>query len=86
MSEELLKFPCTIGIKAMGLNADDFATHIVNIVKNHKSDISKKDVSTRDSKNSKYLSVTITVYLESRAQADSIYMDLSADERVLMSI
>ncbi len=70
----------------MGLNIYDFDKHVEQIIKRHKTDILESDISTRESKNSKYLSVTIMVEFESREQADLVYMDLSSDERVLMAL
>jgi putative lipoic acid-binding regulatory protein len=40
----------------------------------------------RDSRGGNYLSVTVTIRAESRAQLDAIYRDLTGDERVLMAL
>jgi len=39
----------------------------------------------QQSKQGAYLSLTITVRAETRAQIDAVYQDLVADERVLMA-
>lgn len=85
-SEDFLTFPCKIAIKAMGLKQNHFDAHVLQIIKHHQENVSDSDVCTRDSKNSKYLAVTVMVSLESREQADNIYRDLTADERILMAL
>jgi len=86
MNESLLQFPCKLTIKAMGLNIYDFDAHVVQIVRKFVPDIRESAVTTRESREGKYLAVSVCVDVKSRKQADDIYHSLSADERVLMSI
>jgi putative lipoic acid-binding regulatory protein len=84
--DEIMEFPCSFSIKAMGLASQDFATTVEEIVCRHTQDSSNNSVTTRPSKGGKYLSVTVTIKATSRAQLDAIYQDLSANEQVLMSL
>lgn len=85
-NETLLEFPCEFSVKAMGLNEPDFHDIVVQIVRRHCPDLTEGCSSTRLSKNGKWLSVTVTFEATSKMQLDSIYMDLTAHERVTMSL
>lgn len=89
MSEEqetLLEFPCQFSVKAMGLSAPDFDGLIVEIVSQHVPNLGEGAVSTRASKNGKYISITVTFEATSKAQLDAIYHALTDHDRVLMSL
>lgn len=84
--ESPLTFPCEFPIKAMGRAGDDFDALVVGIVRRHAQNIYENAVKTRLSNGGKYISVTVTIQAESRQQLDNIYMDLTANERVLMAL
>jgi putative lipoic acid-binding regulatory protein len=84
--DEIMKFPCSFSIKAMGLATPDFATAVEEIVCRHTPNSDENRITTRPSKGGKYLAVTVTIEASSREQLDAIYHDLSADEQVLMSL
>ena len=81
-----LTFPCEFPIKAMGKDENDFDVLVVEIVSKHAPDIYENAVKTRTSHGGKYISVTVTIQAESRAQLDNIYLELTANERVLMAL
>ena len=85
-SETLLEFPCEFPIKAIGHQSDDLVDIVYIIVQTHAPDIKKTAVTTRTSKNEKYLAITITVPATSKAQLDAIYIDLSASEHIVMTL
>lgn len=85
-NETLLEFPCEFSVKAMGLNEPGFHEIVVQIVRRHCPELGEGCSSTRPSKNGKWLSVTVTFEASSKIQLDSIYMDLTAHERVTMSL
>lgn len=82
--ETLLEFPCDFPIKAMGKAAEDFDSHVVQIVRNHVDDLPEGAITTRPSSNGNYLSVTVTVTATSKRQLDNIYLELTASDRILM--
>jgi uncharacterized protein len=84
--DSLLAFPCDFPIKAFGLAADDFDALIVELIRRHVPDLSEGAVSSRLSRQGKYIAVTITVPATSREQLDAIYQELSACEQVLMAL
>lgn len=84
--ESLLKFPCTIAIKVMGAAAADFEPLVLDIVCRHVAEPAPGAVRTRPSRNGRYVAITVTVEARDRAQLDALYMELSAHERVLMTL
>lgn len=84
--EPLLQFPCSFPIKIMGRDKPGFRDTVVDIVKNHASDIGEDDVRLAPSSKGNFVSVTITVQADSREQLDNIYRDLTAHEDVLFSL
>ncbi len=84
--DDIMEFPCSFSIKAMGLANPDFATTVEEIVCRHTPNTDNNSVTTRPSKEGKYLSVTITIEASSREQLDAIYQDLTDHEQVLMSL
>jgi len=85
-TETLLEFPCEFPIKAIGHQSDDLSKMVYKIVQRHAPSISKTAVTTRASKNEKYLAITIIVPATSKAQLDAIYIDLSASEHIVMAL
>ncbi|NJO54720.1 MAG: DUF493 domain-containing protein [Bacteroidales bacterium] len=82
-SEPVFVFPCRFPIKAMGLADASFEALVVEIVSRHASRPAEADVSARLSRGGKWVSVTLTIQAESRAQLDAIYCDLTAHESVV---
>jgi putative lipoic acid-binding regulatory protein len=84
--DQLLEFPCSFAIKAMGLAEDDFDALVVSLVRQHVDDLGGEAVSSKPSSAGKYLSVTVTIEAQNREQLDNIYRSLHAHERVLMAL
>ena len=84
--ESVMEFPCEFPIKAMGKTTDDFDALVVGIVRKHAPEFTDSTVKTRLSRNGQYISVTVTIRAKSREQLDNIYMDLTANERILMAL
>ena len=84
--ESLLSFPCAFPIKAMGKADDGFDAFIVEIVRKFSPDLREGAVKSRLSKEGRYVSVTVTIQAQSQQQLDNIYMQLTAEKRVLMAL
>lgn len=78
-----LKFPCVFPIKVMGRHEAGFPTRVLEIIRAHVGEIPAQSVRWRPSSNGRFLSLTVTVTAESRAQLDNIYRSLTASEFVL---
>ncbi len=84
--ETLLEFPCDFPIKVMGRAEPGFDSLVVELVRRHAPDLNEEAVSSRPSKGGKWVSVTVTLRAESKAQVDAIYLDLTAHEKVVMAL
>ena len=83
-SASLIEFPCEFPLKVMGLSGQDFDALVVAIVRRHVSAIDDGAVRAKPSREGKYVSLTVTVWVESKQQLDGLYTELSGHERVLM--
>lgn len=83
-SDEILSFPCELPIKVFGKNEPGFRPAAIAIVKEHVPELDDTLVTSQQSKEGRFVSLTIRTWVESRAQADAVYRDLVACDRVLM--
>lgn len=81
--ESPLEFPCSFPLKVMGHNRPAFEQYVVEIVRTHAGSQALGTVTTRPSRNARFLAVTVTFTATSRAQLDDIYRTLSASDQVL---
>ncbi|HIG65899.1 MAG: DUF493 domain-containing protein [Gammaproteobacteria bacterium] len=84
--DSLFEFPCQFPIKAMGKNIPDLDAIVVALVRRHVDNLSENAVKTRASKGGKYISITVEVEAQSKAQLDAIYMDLTACPDIIMTL
>lgn len=84
--ETLLQFPCEFTIKIFGEMAPDFEQVIYDLIHPHVPALSSGSFQSRISENGKYLSLSVTLYVQSREQLDNIYRALSSSPRVLMAL
>ena len=80
--ETLLTFPCSFPIKVMGERRDYFAQTILAAVEHLSGPLQADQVEIRSSRTSKYLSVTLIVQAQSKAQLDEIYRTLTSHPMV----
>jgi putative lipoic acid-binding regulatory protein len=78
------EFPCDIPVKVFGRNDDTFRDAVFSIVQTYFPDFQKEHLVERLSRQDRYLSLTVTVWVESRASIDALYTELSGNEVVLM--
>jgi hypothetical protein len=83
-SESLLQFPTDVPIKVFGRNDSDFRDVVLTIVEAHYGAAYR--LAEHCSRQGNYVSLTITVRAESRAQIDAVYQDLVASEQILMAL
>lgn len=72
-----LIFPTDFPIKIMGPNRLEFEAQMIEIVRSHAPDLDVSAVEVRQSRAGNYLSVTVTIRAQSRAQLDAIYLELT---------
>ena len=81
--ESPFEFPCSFPLKVMGQNQPTFEQYVVEVIRTHAGSPALSSVTSRPSRNARYLAVTVTFTAASRAQLDGIYRTLSASEQVL---
>lgn len=84
--DTLFEFPCDFPLKVMGRRTDDFRSLVLGIVQKHTGPIAPASIVERPSKDGNYLSLTITLRAESKAQLDTLYRELTSCERVLVAL
>lgn len=84
--QSAIDYPCEFPIKAMGLASASLHLTILDIVQRHAPEVDDSTLKSRPSSNGKYVSITITISAQNRAQLDAIYTDLTACEHVLMAL
>ena len=84
--ESPFEFPCQFPIKAMGKNIPDLDAIVVEIVRRHVDNLSENAVRTRESKAGKFISITVEIEAQSKAQLDAIYTDLNACPDIVMTL
>lgn len=77
-------FPCDIPVKVFGRNDDEFRAVVFGIVRTYFPGFSDTAMTERLSREDRYLSLTVTVRAETRAQIDALYTALTAHDAVLM--
>lgn len=80
----LLKFPCDFTIKVFGIASEEFEAAVFGIIHRLVPNLSDRAIQSRPSESGKYLALSITVYVDSKSQLDSIYQALSSSPLVLM--
>lgn len=83
---EGFEFPCAYEIKAMGVDDGRFHEVVTRIVRRHCDSFDESTIRKRPSRNGRYISITVVIEAQSRAQLDAIYDDLTAHEKVLMRL
>ena len=74
--EQLLEFPVDFPLKVMGRRVDDFAQQISDLVRTHVPGFDPATIELRPSSQGNWLSLTLTVHIESRAQLEALYREL----------
>jgi uncharacterized protein len=79
-------FPCSFPLKVFGHDEDDFENLVVALVRRHVGADEALVVTRRRSHGGNYLAVTVTFTAESRQQLDGLYLELSQNKRILMTL
>lgn len=87
MSDEtLLEFPCDFPVKMMGRESVEFHATVRELVEKHTGPLDDKAIESSLSRNSRFVSITITVNAQSQEQLDNIYREVTSHEDVLMAL
>jgi uncharacterized protein len=80
--KSLIEYPSQFPIKVMGAKVDGFVHAVTQIAKQFDPAFDATTVELRDSREGKYLGVTITITATSREQLDELYRTLSTHPMV----
>jgi uncharacterized protein len=81
-----LTFPCDYPLKVMGAHTEEFRLRMRETVRSTLGADQPLSVSERTSSNNRFLSLTLTVRVDSRDQLDGLYRSLHATGLVLMAL
>ena len=84
--DSLLTFPCEFTIKIFGEMSPDFEQMIFKLIHPLAPTLTNGAFQSRISENGKYLSLSVTLYVQSRVQLDQIYQALTSCPQVLMAL
>ena len=83
-SKPVLEYPCDYPIKVMGLHENDFAVCIIDIVRRHDPDLADEHITYLESRNGKYLAVSVVITATGASHIEALFNDLKASGRVVM--
>ncbi len=84
--EALVQFPSEFIFKVTGKNTPEFAIEILQLIQTVRPDCTQSNIRFNYSKNEKYISLTIKVYVEQQADIDAIYQKLKDTPSVLWAL
>jgi uncharacterized protein len=84
--DSVIAYPTEFPIKVMGLNRPDFTPAMVAIFTKHAPDFDSSTIVRRESREAKYLSLTMSINATSREQLDALYSELSDHPMVTMAL
>jgi uncharacterized protein len=85
-SESSLTFPAEFPIKVMGRDTPEFHRVVEAAFSRHAAPWKTLPVSRQPSSEGRFISLTVTITAESRAQLDALYNELSASEHILVTL
>ena len=84
ITDSLIEYPCEFPIKVFGQTQQGFLQAVTEVIAQYDSGFSAAGVTMRNSKTSRYVSLTCTVTATSREQLDAIYQSLCDHPLVVM--
>lgn len=85
-TETLFEFPTEYPLKVAGKNKPGFEQTVIDIVRRHVTDFDDAQLTVRESKGGKYLSVSVTFIARSKPQLDALYQDLTAHVDIVWAL
>ena len=86
MPTKLITFPCEFPIKIIVNNDDTFEGNVIRIINIHVPDLGEGAISSKLSRDGKYISITAVIQARSQEQLDDLYRALTGDPQILMVI
>lgn len=83
-NEQLWEFPMHYPLKILGESRFPLRDTVVTILQRHVSDLDHSTLMEKPSSGGKYISITISVYVERKEQINGMYADFAAHEHIRM--
>ena len=84
--DSIIEYPLEFPVKVMGLNRPEFVPAMTAIFLRHAPDFDASTTVVRESREAKYLSLTMSINAISRQQLDALYSELSDHPMVTMAL
>jgi putative lipoic acid-binding regulatory protein len=84
--DSIIEYPLEFPVKVMGLNRPEFVPAMTAIFLRHAPDFDQSTIVVRESREAKYLSLTMSINAVSREQLDALYRELSDHPLVTMAL
>ena len=84
--DSIIEYPLEFPVKVMGLNRPEFVPAMTAIFLRHAPDFDRSTIVVRESREAKYLSLTMSINAISREQLDALYGELSDHPMVTMAL
>ena len=82
----LIEYPSQFPLKVFGKPSAEFESTVVSLVRARVPQAEHIEVRRRDSRNGKYLALTLTFTVYTQQQLEDIYRDLHECDQVVMSL
>jgi putative lipoic acid-binding regulatory protein len=82
----LEQFPCEYIFKVFGRRSEAFVERVREIIASTLGSVPADAVRVRESSHGRYVSVTVSIRVDSRSQLERVYADLRAEDEVLLYI
>ena len=79
-----IEFPCAYPIKVMGRSSPDFREFVVEVMSRHARLVVDEVIQVRESRNGKFVSVTVTITATGVPQLEAIHEEFKQSGRVQM--
>lgn len=81
-----LNFPCDFTFKIMGKTSIQFEATVLAILKAHFPEITQQQLLSKESSDGNYISISATVYADSKQQLDNTYRALTNSPEVMVAL
>jgi uncharacterized protein len=73
-----IEFPCDYPIKVVGDAVSDFNTIVLDIILKYSPDLNRSSINIKDSKNSNYRSLSVTIIATGKDQLSRLFEELKS--------
>jgi putative lipoic acid-binding regulatory protein len=79
-----IEFPCDYPIKVLGRQGEAFRPAVEAVFERHAPDFDRQRITVRDSRQGRFVAITITITATGREQLEALHRDLLATGLVQM--